>query len=455
MKRLLGVFAPPPPPVPPPDPPPVSTEPALGDWAWVPLYMGSCICFVAIVLTRQMYKLSPKFRARLRATSFHSTPLDAPLTERAAVALDALACWPATVSEMVADTEAAHGMVFRALMVTGGLAAMQTDFAVLSAPASGHAVLALGVLHQVRRSMFASIVGFCFAPASGEDHGIEPVREAYATSPRSTKLQHGSERLRSLGLTWVADMPLKELDTERRELIGRTMLVGTIHVVLAALMLSVIPLLELLALAWDTLAYLPHVLAGQTWACLWMGLAALRLVHIGCISLCMSHFTAFFVLGIVSRKVAYYKGFWAEFAAARMFAQLVILAAISSWFRPHLRADGSTRVFEELPLTLQALAIVLALAHAASFGRFALRNALLSLRNVEYSDTELAAIFEQWRRQEAVAQSVLDANLMAVQAIQEQLKTTDGASSPRPRGGMRQLASFLRQSRRALRLHDE
>jgi len=318
MKHILLLVRPPlPPPPPPTSPPPF--EPAVGDWEWIPLYFGACICFVGIVLTRQMFKLSPKFRVRLRATRFHTLPLDAPVAEKAAVALDALACWPMTVSEMVAETEAAHGMVFRALMVTGGLAAMQTDLALLSAPASGYALMTIGIVNQLRRVTLASIVGFTFAPSAGEDHGVGVMREEYAESPAkgARKLLPGSERLRGLGLSqvglsWVAEQPLKELPDERRELLGRTIFTGTIHVLLACVMLVTMPMLELVALGFDALAYLPALLEGRCWACLWFGLGAVRLLHIGCIAFVMGHFMAFFLFGFVSRKVAWYEGFWAD-----------------------------------------------------------------------------------------------------------------------------------------------
>jgi len=51
--------------------------------------------------------------------------------------------------------------------------------------------------------------------------------------------------------------------------------------------------------------------------------------------------------------------------------------------------------------------------------RFALRNGLLCLRNVEYSEPELAAIFEVWRRREAAVQTLLDAQLAFVARVQD------------------------------------
>ena len=123
---------------PPPPPSSPSLESAIGDWAWIPLYLGAYVCFIAIWLTRHVFKISRKFRARVRSTRFHTLEQNASTAEKAAVALEVIACWPATVSEMVAETETAHGMVFRALMVTGALAAMHTDLSALSAPATGY-----------------------------------------------------------------------------------------------------------------------------------------------------------------------------------------------------------------------------------------------------------------------------------------------------------------------------
>ena len=80
-------------------------ETSEADWAWVPLYGGSWLCFSAIMLTRQMYKLSPGFRKRLRNTRFFEVnTAEASEAEMASVMLDAFRCYPATVSEMVEDS---------------------------------------------------------------------------------------------------------------------------------------------------------------------------------------------------------------------------------------------------------------------------------------------------------------------------------------------------------------
>ena len=132
------------------------------------LYLGTGVCLIALILTRQAYKLSPGFRSRLAATGFHQLALDAPLPAKASTMLAVFRdVWPATVSEMLQDTDAAHGMVFRSLMVAGCLAGMQCDFAALT-PASSDMPPVMGyviaVVHLLRRLVLATAVGFCFAP---------------------------------------------------------------------------------------------------------------------------------------------------------------------------------------------------------------------------------------------------------------------------------------------------
>ena len=70
---------------------------------------------------------------------------------------------------------------------------------------------------------------------------------------------------------------------------------------------------------------------------------------------------------------------------------------------------------------------------------------------------QLARIFMQWRRQEALAQTVLDANLMLVHNMQTQLKspTERDGELPAAAAGLVSGLSFLLSSRRALRMHDE
>ena len=74
---------------------------------WLSLYIGCVVCMLGIVVTRQAYKLSPGFQARLAATGFHQLAMDAPVADKARVMLSILQnAWPATVSEMLMDTGA-------------------------------------------------------------------------------------------------------------------------------------------------------------------------------------------------------------------------------------------------------------------------------------------------------------------------------------------------------------
>jgi hypothetical protein len=112
--------------------------------------------------------------------------------------------WPATVSEMLEDTEAAHGMVFRSLMVTGGLMAMQADFSKLSPepPPDNSAVLSfsIGLVHLFRRLVLAGAVGFCFAPTVGNDHTVAGLRETMGATDGDDAEEHTSRRLQ--GTIW-------------------------------------------------------------------------------------------------------------------------------------------------------------------------------------------------------------------------------------------------------------
>ena len=142
---------------------------------WLSLYIGCVVCMIGIVVTRQAYKLSPGFQARLAATGFHQLAMDAPVADKARVMLSILQnAWPATVSEMLMDTDAAHGMIFKSLMVAGCLAALQSDFAALSPamPLLPTATAAMSVVHLLRKLVLAFAIGFCFSPVTGRDHGV-------------------------------------------------------------------------------------------------------------------------------------------------------------------------------------------------------------------------------------------------------------------------------------------
>ena len=229
---------------------------------WLSLYIGTIVCLCALILTRHSYKLSPGFRARLATTGFFELPLDAPASEKADVMLRMLQdAWPATVSEMLQDTEAAHGMVFRSLMIAGCLAALQCDFAALSpaAPPSTPegALTTMAIAHLLRRLVLAGAVGFCFAPTTGRDQDVGTVRREMMrpAAAEGRKAARGrtqvttSVRLR--GVPWLRDANVLDLPAAKRLEVSRTLIVGTVHVLLACAMLILLPQLELLALSCD------------------------------------------------------------------------------------------------------------------------------------------------------------------------------------------------------------
>lgn len=166
----------------------------------------------------------------------------------------------------------------------------------------------------------------------------------------------------------------------------------------------------------------------------------------GAIFVCLSVFTFHFVLGFfVTGGNHSYRGFWAEYAACRLFAALMLLAALHSWF-------SWPACFDSQSTAVQAVALAVAAAHALPALHFCARNALLCLRNVEYSEDELASLFVQWRGQEVLSQTLLDAQLAFVNAVQEQLHASHGPAGPashrRPWLLLRQ-ALILRRFRRA------
>ena len=286
----------------PPLPPQAAPPPPSVSVHVLSLYIGSCVCLLGLVLTRQAYKLSPGFRAQLAATGFHTLAADAPAAVKAQVMLSALQdAWPATVSEMLQDTDAAHGMIFRSLMVTGCLAALQADFSALTPavpwelPAA--AAIAVDAVHLLRRLVLAAAVGFCFAPASGRDHGVAALRKQFNTAASGE--QGSASRLATV--PWLREARVKELPPEQRAEIARTTIVGTVHCLLAAGMLSGAPWLELLALLREAYAAAPqHITAAAAAdACglAWCGVWLLRLLHVGAIHLCMSVFTVHFIVG--------------------------------------------------------------------------------------------------------------------------------------------------------------
>ena len=204
--------------------------------------------------------------------------------------------WPATVSEMLQDTEAAHGMVFRSLVVTGGLIAMQTDFSTLSPAKDGTDVsagvlFAIGVVHLFRRLVLAGAVGFLFAPATGNDHGVSHLREETSTSQKRQGINSGINSLRLAG-TLLQNVKIKNLPSDKRALLGRTAIIVTVHVLLASTMLSTLPMLELAAILfdgyYDSRKFLPLLVEYDWCAIAWFSILVLRFFHVAAIFLCLS-----------------------------------------------------------------------------------------------------------------------------------------------------------------------
>eukprot|EP00927_Polykrikos_kofoidii_P019103 TRINITY_DN18903_c0_g1_i1.p1 TRINITY_DN18903_c0_g1~~TRINITY_DN18903_c0_g1_i1.p1 ORF type:complete len:451 (+),score=69.40 TRINITY_DN18903_c0_g1_i1:128-1480(+) len=418
---------------------------------WLCVYIGSSVCLIGLLLTRQAYKLSEGFRARVAATGIHNVPDDAPSSKKASAVL-AVFCdaWPASVSELLQDTEAAHGMVFRSLMVGGSLIITQADIGALSPVApemSRVAMYTINVVHLLRRLVFAAAIGFCFAPSTGRDFCISEVRET------TTKTADG-KAVRSARLSnvpWLRDANVKAISPEMRATLARTTIVGIVHSLLALVMLNALPALEFISLFWDiwvfSSLYVSRALAADACTIAYFFVALLRLLHIGMIYIGMGVFEYHFLSGFLSPSRHHtFKGFWGEFCACRSFAQLMMLAAVQSWF-------ASPEMFDTLPSAMRVISFIAAAFHYACFFRFCARNAMLCFRNVEYSEADLANIFSNWRSQEAVVQTFLDAQLAFVDRVQQELENNQYADAPsRPclsRMLFQQLQILLRCNRRA------
>ena len=203
--------------------------------SWFCLYVGALVCLAALVMTRQAYKLSAGYQTRLAATGFHQLSMDAVPAEKARIALAVLQdSWPATVSEMLQDTEAAHGMLFRSLMVVGCLVAMQTDFAALvprAMPATMTSTVmasAITVLHLLRRLVFAAAIGFCFAPSTGRDHSVAEARKETLAQPGVPLASRGAPSPRLDFVPWLRDATVLELPPHKRAEFARTSIIGTV-----------------------------------------------------------------------------------------------------------------------------------------------------------------------------------------------------------------------------------
>ncbi|GMH74091.1 hypothetical protein TrST_g7594 [Triparma strigata] len=390
-------------------------DPRTRDYNWIILFTGATICWSALNLTRHTYKLSAGFRKAVSSTGFDSLRTDAAVSEKAAVMLNVFStAWPATVSEMLQDTDAAHSMVFRSLMVTGGLIGMQTDFSKLSPPSpdSGAALAFLiGMVHLFRRLVLAGAVGFCFAPAAGADHSVAGLRETMGDPGTGNRLQP-SRRL--LGLSTLAETPIKHVNSEKRAELGRTAVIGTLHVILASSMLSTLPSLELIALLHDLYSvhstFPPLLLSLDPCVTTFYALTFLRLILCLSIFLGLHVFAYHFITGFFHLGTHTFRGFWSEYSSAYMFAQLMMLSAVNSIF-------SSPEIFYSHPSKFQTLAVAAAALQGWWCLSFCVPNTLLIFKNVEYTEEQLAGMFDRMKFQEAAFQTLLDLQLVFVRRV--------------------------------------
>ena len=111
---------------------------------------------------------------------------------------------------------------------------------------------------------------------------------------------------------------IKALEGEKRAELGRTAIVGSIHVLLALAMLSTLPALEGIALVFDIYAIFPRlrlaIAGGHYCALAWACLSAVRILHVVAINIGLLLFSFHFCLGFFTARGGHsYKGFWAEF----------------------------------------------------------------------------------------------------------------------------------------------
>jgi hypothetical protein len=209
-------------------------------------------------------------------------------------------------------------------------------------------------------------------------------------------------------------------------------------------MLSTLPSLEMLALlhdvwaVWDKFSVL--ALAGDLCCIAWLALALLRLLHVFSIFLALHVFGFHFITGFFDPKGSHsFRGFWAEYCGAYMFAQLMLLAAVSSWF-------ASPEAFYSLPTKVQAISFILAMFHGYWSVSFCIPNTLLCFRNVEYSEKQLAKLFDRMKFQEITFQTLLDLQLAFVRRVHLVLrKVSDGEVSVKGSGGVGKVGLLLSQ----------
>ena len=209
--------------------------------------------------------------------------------------------------------------------------------------------------------------------------------------------------------------PVQQMSSSKRAELGRTVIVGTLHVILASSMLSTLPMLEMFSLFHDIWAvhykYSSLVLAGDLCAIWWCSLALLRLAHVLSIFFALHVFAFHFIIGFFDPQGTHsFRGFWAEYCGAYMFAQLMMLAAISSWF-------ADPEVFYALPPKFQTLALGLSAAQGWWSTSFCVPNIVLIGRNVSYSEVQLASLFDRMKFQEKTFQTLLDLQLAFVRKV--------------------------------------
>ena len=93
----------------------------------------------------------------------------------------------------------------------------------------------------------------------------------------------------------------------------------------------------------------------------------------------------------------------------------MLLGAISSWFKDF-------DAFETKDAWAKRTAYAVAGAHASYTLIFCGRNLLLCARNVEYSERTLATIFDKYKRDEVVFQTLLDLNLAFITRVQHEVE---------------------------------
>jgi len=230
------------------------------------------------------------------------------------------------------------------------------------------------------------------------------------------------------GIPWLRNTPVHDLSSDQREVLARTRVVGTVHTVLATSMLSLMPILELITLAWETWHSAPRHFARlmlrklDPCSLVWCTLVLMRFLHVVVLNISLCVASVHFVGGFLFTSGHHtFKCFWSEFAAIKLFAQLMVLASIQSWF-------SWPSTFDAMHPYVQAAAAVFAGIHILLYMSFCLRTLSLCLRNIEYTESELCRFFDASRRKERVFQTFLDAELAFIARVQREFGSTQNSS---------------------------